>query len=366
MKLKQYKKIDKTLLITVIILLALGALLIQSSSLVEALRVHGESMYFVKRHLAYIAIGLVAMLLAININYKVYKPLSFFILLISITLNLLLYTSLGEEIHGSVRWLKIGGISFMPSELLKISSVIFLATLLDNFGSKIKRRGQFYFTIATIGIITFIVFLKDMGSSMVIGGSLMFMLVASGASMFNIALVTLVVGLGSILVLKSFDRFAYRWRRIIGFRHPFSPDYDNYHLINTLYAIAMGGITGRGLGQGLQKFAHIPNVFSDSIFAVAGEELGLIGASFIVLLYLLMVYRGMIIAKESSTRYGKLLAVGLTSSLGIQGLIHIMVNVGLAPITGITLPFISYGGTSIIISMIQVGILLNISIKEDK
>lgn len=361
MKKRTAKKIDKTLLIAVIILLVIGVVLVHSSSILEGARKHDDSLYFVKKQIVFGVLGLILLIGASMIDYRIYRYLSIPILILTLILNGLLYTDMGRNYHGSTRWLVVFGFSLMPSELIKISGPLFIGTILDKMDQLIKRKGQFIFVIVCIGIITGVVFFKDMGSAIVIGGLMMAMVIASGARLSWTGLTTLGVGVIAYFALKYITRFQYRWERIVGFLHPFSPEYDNYQLINTLYAVAMGGLTGGGLGQGVQKFGFVPNVFSDSIFSVAGEELGLIGAGIIVVLFFIVIYRGFIISSNARDRFDQLLAIGLTCSIGIQAMLHIMVNVGMAPITGITLPFISYGGTSILVSMIQVGILLNIS-----
>lgn len=366
LKAKEIKKIDYKLLISVLILLVLGLLMIQSSSSIEGLTKHGDGAYFTKRQAMYVGLGLVVMAFMAIFNHENLKILSLPIFLVSFFLNILLFTSLGDDRYGSTRWLNIGGLpSFMPSEVLKLGAIIFVSALVSQFREKIKNPRQVAFVTMVIALSVGIVVARDLGSATVLGFSLMAILFLAGIKIKHLIVICIGVIIAAIIFVMS-PRFSYRRRRLVSFLDPFNPTSDSYHLVNTLYAVAMGGIFGQGVGQGVQKFAHIPNVFSDSIFAVIGEELGLVGSFAVVVLYIYIVFKAFIIARNTDNLFSKSLAVGIGSSIGIQALIHIFVNIGLAPITGITLPFISYGGSSILISMAMVGILLNISARSSK
>lgn len=355
-------KIDKPLLIIITILIVIGVFLVFSSSWPEAIQDYGNGYYFLLRHIRSLIIGTILMIFAINFNYKYYKKLAIPIVIIGIILNLLLFTELGEDAYGSTRWLKIGFLpSFMPSDVMKLSSIIFMAYLLAGLGENIRKiRGVFlsvFFLILFVGIV----FIKDMGSSIVILGSLGFMLIAAGIKL-SVLIILIALGFISLFFLMKMDRFKYRVKRLVSFLDPFSHKEDGgWQLINSIYSLAMGGLTGAGLGRGVQKFSWVPMVYNDFIFSVMGEEFGFIGSSILVILYLLFIIRSLNIAYNTRDRFGKLLCIGLSSSIVIQAFIHIAVNIGIAPVTGITLPFISYGGTSLIITMYTAGIILNIS-----
>lgn len=358
-------KIDYKLLIAVLILLFVGILLVQSSSSQDSLRIKNHTYYYTQKHIAFVLTGLLILLVASVLDYKHLKTLAPILFIASIILNLLLFSPFGVNFHGQTRWLKIGPLpQFMPSELLKISSIIFLATYLDKLGHRIKESKEILKIFLIIALSVGLVGLRDLGTATVIGVSLMAMVFVSDIKRDDyLKIIILAVFVGLLLLL--FFGGGYRIGRILSFFKP-SPENDDYHQKNALYGVAMGGFFGSGLGQGVQKFAHIPNVFSDSIFAVAGEEFGLLGCTIIVFLYIYIVYKSFLYASQSGDFFTSFLAIGLGTSLGIQALFHILVNIGLAPVTGITLSFISYGGTSIWISLAMVGILLSISARSGK
>lgn len=361
-KISNKKKVDRPLLIVTIILLVIGVFLVFSSSWPEAVRKFDNGYFFLFRHLFSLLLGSIIMIFAMNFNYKRYKKLAIIIMIIGVVLNLLLFTELGKDSWGSTRWLKIGFLPrFMPSDVLKVASIIFMAFLLDGMGRNIRTtRGviiSLFFMVLFVGIV----FIRDMGSSVVILGSLGLMLIAAGMKVSAIIFLILLGSLAIVLGLRH-PKFKYRIKRLSSFRDPMKyKDEGGWQLINSIYGLAMGGLTGVGLGKGVQKFTWTPNVYNDFIFSVIAEEFGFIGSVIVVGLYLFFVIRCLKIASNIRDKFGKFLIIGLSSSIVIQAFIHIAVNIGIAPVTGITLPFISYGGTSLIISMFSAGIILNIS-----
>lgn len=359
--------LDKPLLIITIIFCLIGSILVFSASWPTSVLKFGHGYYFIIRHIRSLGLGFLFLLAGMKIPYKLYKKFAIPIMIIGVVLNLLLFTSYGSDSLGSTRWLSIGFIPrFMPSDVLKISSIIFIAYLCSSIKNPQKRGRAIFLSVIFIGIFVGIVLIRDMGSAMVMAIALGAIILVAGLKKRSVLLL-LLLGIGISYYTLTLERNAYRLKRIIGFMDPFG-DLDglNYQLKNSLYGIAMGGITGAGLGKGVQKFSYIPHVYNDFIFAVMGEEFGLIGGSILVILYFLFMWRGFIIAYKAKDLFAKYLATGITTLIGIQAFIHIMVNIGIAPVTGITLPFISFGGTSLMITLFSTGILLNISEKNNR
>ena len=362
--IKSNKKsgVDKPLLFITILLCIIGIILVFSASWPEGVLKFENGYYFFFRHLRSLGLGLVAMVVSSRINYKVYKKLIIPIIVLSVVLNLLLFTSFGEDNYGSTRWLDLPLLpSFMPSDVLKIASIMFMAFYLEGIGKKIRNTKETIISVVFILIFVGLVFIRDMGSSLVMLSALGCMLIVAGMRKTTIFILISLGIVGSFIGLQI-PAFEYRLRRVTSFIDPFAERTgDGLQLVNSFYALAMGGLTGVGLGRGVQKFSYIPHVYNDFIFAVLGEEFGLLGTSFVVILYLLFLLSGLKIGYNCKDKFGRYLAIGISCVIIFQAFIHIMVNIGLAPVTGITLPFISYGGTSLMITLYCTGILLNIS-----
>src|SRR5699024_4807985 len=277
-------------------------------------------------------------------------------------LGLLLFTSLGEEYKGETRWLDFNVITFMPSDIIKIGSIIFFASFLTNKREKISTL--FHGTIPAlvyIGISCGIIVVHDLGTAVTLAGVMLTMFFIAG--MKTTHLIPLMAGASGLLWYAiNDDSHPHRIKRITSFVDPFADKLGSgWQAVQSLYALGSGGIFGLGLGKSRQKFFYISESYNDFIFAIIGEELGLLGTILVILLFMIVIWRGIIIALRIEDVYGCFLATGITALIAIQSLIHIAVVTSSIPTTGITLPFISYGGTSLIIYMAAVGILLNIS-----
>lgn len=359
--------LDKRLLITTLILSITGLILVFSASSPEAVLKHGDGYFFVKKHIRFLILGFFVMFAASNINYKIYKKLAIPIILVAIGLNVLLYTKYGKAELGQARWLELGSLPrFMPSDTLKPAAVIFMAYYLEKLGPRIKNYKGVLSSTLFIILFFALVFMNDMGSSIVILMSLGSMLIVAGITLVS-AVTLIAVG---IIVTKqslSLEMFQYRMKRLTSFLRPFeNMQGDGMQQGNSIYSVALGGIKGVGLGQGFQKFSYIPHVYNDFIFSVMAEEFGLIGSLFLIGLFFNYTLASFKIAMKCKSEFGKFLAVGLSLLILSQALIHICVNIGLAPVTGITLPFISYGGTSLVMTMFMTGIILNISKENNR
>ncbi|MDO5036863.1 MAG: putative peptidoglycan glycosyltransferase FtsW [Tissierellia bacterium] len=357
------QKIDSTLLVTILLLSFIGLLMVASSSWPESVKNGAGGYSFTLRHLVFLLMGLVACGLTTVFPLKWIRKLSFLFWAVSFILCLLLWTPLGVNVSGSTRWLQIPyiGFRFMPSDLLKFSSVIFFANLLDIYRGRGEKKGFIPLMIIFASSVL-IVIVRDFSSAMVIGLTLGLMFLLAGMRFLEILFNLVGGGIGVRLMIYLFP---YRIERLQSFRDPFDDIADtDWQLANSLYAFAMGGIRGVGYFNSRQKYSYVPEAYNDFIFAILGEEFGLLGTLFVVALFLVFIWRGMAIALSKKQVFDKLLAFGITLAISIQALFNMGVSVGGLPVTGITLPFISYGGTSLILNLVLAGILLNLSKSE--
>lgn len=360
---KEIKKaVDFTLFLSVMMLVIIGIIMVFSASWPEAMVKYDNGYHFLRKQLIAAFLGFMTLVFFMNFNYKNYNKLAFPIYIIAIILGLLVFSPLGVEIKGARRWLDIGFMMFMPSDVIKIASIIFFAKFLTNKQESISTLYQGTIpALIYIGLSCGIIIIEDLGTAVTLGGTMFAMFFVGG---LNIAhLFPLVAGAGGLLwyAIKSPSN-SYRMRRITAFIDPFADKLDTgWQVVQSLYAIGSGGLFGLGLGKSRQKFFYISESYNDFIFSIIGEELGFLGGMIVILLFMLVIWRGIIIALKTEDLFGCFLATGITALIAVQSLIHIAVVTSSIPTTGITLPFVSYGGTSLIIYMAAVGILLNIS-----
>lgn len=351
----QHKHIDIGFLIAVVILAVFGLLMVYDSSQFEAFQEFNDNFYYIKQQVISAVIGFGLLGFFSFYDYRRLQKIALPFFLLSILLLLLVFIpGLGVKAGGAHRWIRLAGFPLQPAEIIKLSSVIFLAAI---FQKKVRSL-PFILMTGFIGLIIG-VFQRDLGSAVV------FFLIAFGiyfvaGAQFKNFLGLLVVG---ALGLVGFVLIApYRIKRILAFLDPFAdPQGYTYHISQILIALGSGGLFGLGGGQSRQKFAYIPEITTDSIFSVIGEEFGLLGSIVLISLIGFLVLRGYKIAQASDDKFGKLLAVGLTTWLGVQAAVNLASMVSLMPLTGVPLPFISYGGSALIANLVAVGILLNIS-----
>ena len=353
--------IDFTLLITILLLLTIGLVMVLSASSPSALSESGDSYKYFSKQLLFAILGIIAMLFISKIDYRFYQKFYKHAWIVSLIL-LALVLLIGKNINGAKRWIQLGGLSFQPSELTKYVVVLFLALSIDIKGDGIK---DFWTGIvpylALSGFFAALVLAeKNLSIAAIIMIVTFILLFISGGKikhLFGIVLPTL-------LTLAIFFIFSsdYRRARMLNFIDPWKDAAgDGYQLIQSFYALGSGGITGLGLGQSRQKTLYMPEPHNDFIFSIIGEELGLIGCLLIISLFIIFIWRGVRIAIKAKDTYGKLLAMGITSIIAVQAIINIAVVTGSMPVTGVPMPFISYGGTSLVINLTAMGILLNIS-----
>ncbi|MBP2632198.1 MAG: ftsW 1 [Firmicutes bacterium] len=336
--------------------------MVYSASAVSANVNFNDSYYFLKRQFIWAALGLLAMIFTMNIDYHVWRKLAKPIIFITILLLILvLIPGMGKVVNGARRWLGSGSIYIQPSEIAKLSMVLFTAYNLSNYQNKIQNfvKG----VVPQLGMLAVIfgLILKepDLGTALSIAGTVFVLLFIAGARIWHLTSLTAVGVVGIVVAILAEP---YRLKRLIAFNDPWADPLDTgYHIIQSLYAIGSGGLFGVGLGRSREKFLYLPEPHTDFIFSILGEELGLIGTTTILVLFFLFAWRGFKIAMSAADVYGSILAAGITTMILVQALMNIAVVTASMPVTGIPLPFLSFGGSALIFTMAGVGILLNIS-----
>ena len=356
------KKEGKILLLTVILISLFGALMIYSSSYVWAEYKFNDPFKYLKSQSIFLIIGYIIMSITSKYSYHNYKKLSNIIFGICfVMLSLVLIPGIGTVRNGSRSWFGLGGFGIQPSEFTKLGLIIFTSKYLSNNERSLKDIKKGVFPILGILILVFglIMLEPDFGTGVVIVMTIIVLLFVSGVKMnffIKIGILGLIGIVGLIIIAP------YRLQRIVSFLNPWSdPLGSGFQIIQSLYAIGPGGLLGLGLGNSIQKHFYLPEPQTDFIFSIISEEFGFMGVLIVSTLFITIITCGFKIAMKCEDRFGKYLAFGITFGLAFQTLLNLMVVTGLIPVTGVTLPFLSYGGSSLIISLISMGTLLNIS-----
>ncbi len=359
--------IDRITLFVVLILMVASTVVVYSASSSWAMQKMHSSAGLVNKHIAKILVGLVAMFFGINMDYKKYKPLTKWVLLGSIVL-LFAVRVLGGEVKGAARWLSIGGFSVQPSEIAKFALLFHLAFLLSNKRDKLADFKTGYMPLMLwIGLVVLFVMIQPNFST----GSMIFalgmILIFVGGARIKHVFLSLSALIPALLIYMVSAE--YRMKRILSFVG-FGGDETvtstaNYQLLQGIIGFGNGGLFGVGMGQSKQRDLFLPESYGDFIFAIVGEEYGLIGTIIFVGLFLTILLRGLKIAKYAPDDFGKYLAIGITSTIVLYAIANALVTLGLMPTTGVPMPFVSYGGTAIIFSSFAIGVLLNISSQTD-
>ncbi len=357
-----HKSADYILFFTVLFLLGIGIIMVYSSSAVAAYANFHDSYYFLKRQIIWASVGVMTMLVTMNVDYNIWRKLAKPILFATLFLLILvLIPGLGRVVNGARRWLGFGSIYLQPSEIAKLGMVFFVSDALAQTQKKMTSFRHGLLPQLLILLVVFGLILKepDLGTALSIGGTVFILLFAAGAKVSHLA------SLGAVSVLGIITAIfvePYRMKRLLAFIKPWADPLDTgYHIIQSLYAIGSGGLFGVGLGRSREKFLYLPEPHTDFIFAILGEELGLIGTVTVIVLFFLFAWRGFRVAIASQDIYGSLLATGITIMIVLQALMNIAVVTASMPVTGIPLPFISFGGSALIFTLAGVGVLLNIS-----
>jgi len=351
---------DFILFFIVILLLSLGVLMVFSSSSYAAYIKVGDPYYYLKRQVNWSLIGVTGMLIASKVKLQQLKRLATPMLLMSFVLLILVVVA-GIKSHGASRWLGVGSLSLQPSEVIKLTMVIYMAKALSSSQEKIQTFKQGIIpnlmVLALAGLL--IMLQPDLGTTVAVAGTFFLLLLSAGAKISHLSF--LAAG-GISMVIAAIILEPYRMRRFTAYLRPFDdPTGAGFQTIQSLLALGSGGLMGVGLGASRQKLLYVPERHTDFIFSILGEELGFLGTAVVIFLFFLFMLRGLKIAVEAPDAFSSLLAVGVTSMITLQAIINIGVVTGALPVTGITLPFISYGGSSLVFTLLSVGLLLNVS-----
>ncbi|GGA20868.1 stage V sporulation protein E [Paenibacillus physcomitrellae] len=353
---------DIWLLICILSLLAIGMVMVYSAGSVLGFHDHGDSFYFLKRQLLFAFLGLIAMFFMMNFDYRRLRKYAKLGLLVCFgLLVIVLIPGIGAVRGGARSWLGISSFGIQPSEFMKLGMILFLSYWLSKDTYDISRFVKGLLPPLGVSGLAFglIMLQPDLGTGTVMMGAAMLIIFTAGARFQHLAGLALLGVAGFVgLVLAA----PYRLKRITAFLDPWSdPLGAGYQIIQSLYAIGPGGLAGLGLGMSRQKYSYVPEPQTDFIFSILSEELGFIGGTLVLLLFLILVWRGMRVAMTIDDKFGSFLAVGIVGMVAIQVIINIGVVIGLMPVTGITLPLISYGGSSLTLMLTALGILLNLS-----
>ncbi len=360
-----YKKLEEYDLVIMLMAIALtcfGVVMVYSASSIMAAKRFHDGFFFLKRQGLFALIGLALMLVTMQINYQFWRKLATPILLgCLVLLILVLIPGIGGSAGGASRWIRLPGFNLQPSEIAKIALIIYMAYSLDRKQDKIKQLGAGFVSYMLILLVMLGLLLKqpDMGSALTLAAVAMIMLFAAGTRLvYIISIVLMSMPFVYFLIMNV----AYRKRRILAFLDPWQdPQNSGFQIIQSWLALGTGGLFGVGLGEGKQKLFYLPEAHTDFILAVVGEELGFLGVIVIVGMFFLLVQRAMRIAVAAPDTFGRFLALGIAVLFGIEASVNMCVVTGMVPTKGLALPFISYGGSSLLISLFAVGILLNIS-----
>jgi cell division protein FtsW len=361
-KKRPYYNYDPVILIAVIVLIGIGLVAVYSASSILAQERYGDHYYYLRKQLIFCLFGLVLMILAKNINYLFYRRLVYFFLGSNlILLTLLLVPGLGVKVGGAQRWFRIGLISIQPSEAAKLSLAIFVAYSMSR---NVEHMGTFlhgllpHLMVAAVFMI--LIFLQpDLGTAILIGMWMLILLFIGGV---HLGQLLVLLGLITPVVFYLISHSAYRLNRWWAFLNPWEdPHGFGFQIIHSFLAFGSGGLLGAGLGNSKQKLFYLPEPHTDFILAIIAEEIGFIGVSVLVILFAFVVIRGIRIALHAPELFGTYLALGITFMLAIQVVVNMGVVMALLPTKGLTLPFISYGGSSLVVSLMGMGILMSIS-----
>ncbi len=359
-------ELDYTLLFLIILIVALGLIVMLSASAPTGKSIYDDSYYFFKRQLLFIVMGFVGMYIISRINLESYQhliPHAFRICVL--LLILVLIPGIGVKVYGARRWLNIPFIQFQPSELMKPVIAMYIADLVRRGHIDLHKLKDNFKCVLFIGIVAFLLMCEThLSGTIIIVGIAICVMLAGGTPIKSVIIAGLALGVMVVIYLQ-FDPT--RMERVYSLIDPFADAQDSgYQISQSIYAIGSGRIFGLGLGQSVQKYSHLPEPYNDFIFAIVCEELGFVGGVVVILLFAALFLRAMTVAVKAPDTWSTLTCIGIASQLGIQAVLNMGVAVSLIPNTGVSLPFFSYGGTSIFILLLEMGVLLNISRKSVK
>lgn len=359
---KHKQKPDLVFALVVFLLSLFGVVMISSASIVASQEHFGSNYYYATHQLISLIIGLILMIGAYLIDYRFWQKISLILFLATLVLLIAVFVPhIGQEFGGAHRWLGFGSFIFQPSEIVKLTFIIYLSSWLTKIGEKVSNFSAgfipFIFLMLVLGFL--IMSQPDLGTLVVIIGTAVVIFFVAGAHVKHLAIgaVSLLILIGILIKIAP-----YRIQRFLVFLNPANQTLGAaYHINQALIAIGSGGLWGLGFGQSKQKYLYLPQAYSDSIFAIIAEELGFIRTSMVILAFIFLGLRGFWIIRRAPDNFSKYLATGIITWIILQAFINIAAMLNLIPLTGVPLPFISYGGSSLIVTLIAVGILLNIS-----
>ncbi len=357
--------VDGWLFTVTLILVFVGLVMVFSASAVMAKERYGSGYFFLLRQVGWAVAGIVAMVAAMKIDYRRYKHPGVVFSVLGATTLLLISVFFLDRAHNTHRWIHFGGFSFQPSEVAKVALILFLAYFLEDRIHSMNdwRNTLLPAILPTLMFLVLIVLQPDLGTAIACAAITACILFVAGLDLRYLA-----YGFAASLLPLYFLIFHVAWRRdrILAFLNPYSdPQGKGFHIIQSLIAVSTGGVTGLGFMEGKQKLFYLPEPHTDFIFAVTAEELGLLGSLILLLLFGIFLWRGVRTALRTQDMFGRLLAVGITSMVVVQAFINISVVLGMMPTKGIPLPFVSYGGSSLFVTLACVGVLLNITKQTD-
>ncbi len=362
--MKKGHRPDYIFISCVIILTVFGLVMLSSASSDLGKIKFNDTYYYLKHQIIYgLSLGILGFFIASNFYYQKLKKIAVYALIVNIILLILVFTTLGVSYRGASRWLSVGFFSFQPAEFLKLSFIVYLSAWLSNkkYGRHLSFTKGLLPFLAVSGLIAFLILSQPATTIfLIIIGAALAVYFASGARLIHFLGIAL---LGIALLVSIIYATPYRYERIKAFLidDPVKEETSRYQITRSLMSIGSGGLFGVGFGQSTAKYRYLPEPIGDSIFAVIAEELGFIGSLFLISTFVLFFIRGILIAKKTSDQFGRLAVIGLVSVIAIQTFIHIAAISGLIPLTGVPLPFISYGGTALAVFLTMSGIVVNIS-----
>lgn len=360
LNLKPQKKMDYSFLTVVLLLLCYGLIMVFSASSASAHYQFGDAYYFIKRQFAWAVIGVGIMLMVSRISYKTIYKYALHLMVVTIIM-LILVPLIGIEAKGAKRWLGFGAFSFQPSEVAKFAIIVFLARSLTVNGEALKTFTKGFLPyVCIVGLMALLVFIEPhLSGAVVIAMGGFIVLWAAGAKLSHF----MTVGLPAVaVVVVAMFSAEYRADRFFAFLDPFKyKQGEGYQIVQSLYAIGSGGFFGLGLGQSRQKYLYLPEAQNDFVFSIICEELGFIGAALMILLFVILLWKGIKIASNAPDRFSKLMVTGIIGLIAVQVIINIAVVTSSMPATGMPLPFFSYGGTSLVFILAEMGVVLSVS-----
>ena len=354
-------KSDQTLFVATLLLVCLSVIMVYSASAVVAMERYQQPYLFLTKQLMWATLGLAVLWIVMRVDYQMYREPVFIWSALAIVAVCLILVMFSPPVNNARRWFSIGGLGIQPSELAKLAAIFFIADMLERRMQRINELGYGLLPIGIVvgALVGLIVIEPDFGTAMTLAVIAAVMIFAAGLS-YTYVFGTILLALPLVAAMAM--SAGYRRRRLLTFMNPWEdPLGDGFQIIQSLIAVGTGGVTGKGLMGGVQKLFYLPEPHTDFIFSVISEELGLIGATLVVICFCIITWRGLRVALRAPDRFGAFLALGLTTMVAVQAFMNISVVLSLMPTKGIPLPLVSFGGSSLLINLVGMGVLLNVS-----